>query len=64
MKMMNWNENMKSLEKRKRVLEVAEKIDKAIWEWYSERGLEVPNWKTKKDPEWWSRYLDDLDNKT
>ena len=61
---MNWNENMKSLEKRKRVLEVAEKIDKAIWEWYSERGLEVPNWKTKKDPEWWSRYLDDLDNKT
>lgn len=58
---MNWTENMKSLEKRKRLIEVAEKLDLALWEWYSERGREVPNWK-KYQPEWWVNYLNELDD--
>lgn len=44
------------------MIEVAQQIDMALFEWYSERGLEVPNWKMDKDPEWWKDYLDSLDN--
>jgi hypothetical protein len=43
-------------------IEVAEKIDEAIWKWYFERGLEVPKWKVQKDPTWWIDYLESLDN--
>lgn len=43
------------------MIEVSETIDKVIWEWYSERGLDVPNWKYKKDPQWWIDYLEELD---
>lgn len=42
-------------------MEYAQIIDNAIWEWYSERGLEVPNWKMKKDPQWWIDYLNEID---
>jgi len=52
---------METLTKRKRSMEVAQIIDSAIWEWYSERGLEVPNWKMQKDPDWWVDYLRSLD---
>ena len=52
---------METLTKRKRNMEVAQIIDSAIWEWYSERGLEVPNWKMQKDPDWWVDYLRSLD---
>lgn len=48
--------------KRMRNIEISETIDKALYEWYSERGLEVPNWRGKTDPEWWQEYLDELDN--
>ena len=58
---MNWNENMKMLEKRKRAIEIVEKIDQSLWEWYSERGREVPHWK-KKEHIWWVEYLEGLDN--
>ena len=37
-------------------------IDDTLIEWYSERGMEVPNWKMKKDPDWWIKYLDDMEN--
>lgn len=47
-----------------RNIEISEKIDKALWEWYSERGMQVPNWKQKKDPDWWIRYLEELDNQS
>ena len=54
---------METLMKRMRQTEIAEKIDKALFEWYFERGKEVPDWKVKKDPDWWTKYLDDLDQK-
>ena len=57
-----WRTRMETLTKRMRQIEIAEIIDKAIWEWYSERGLEVPNWKMQKDPQWWTDYLEELDN--
>ena len=57
-----WQMHMQTLMKRKRQIEISEIIDRALWEWYSERGLEVPNWKMQKDPQWWIDYLEDLEN--
>ena len=57
-----WRTRMETLTKRMRQIEIAEIIDKAIWEWYFERGKEVPNWKIQKDPQWWTDYLEELDN--
>ena len=51
---------METLTKRMKAIEIAEKIDKALYEWYSERGMEVPDWKVKKDPDWWINYLNEL----
>ena len=56
-----WKTHMQILTKRKMLIEVAETIDKTIWEWYFERGLEVPKWKVQKDPQWWIDYLASLD---
>ena len=53
---------METLMKRMRQTEIAEIIDEAIWKWYFEQGKEVPNWKMKKDPDWWIDYLKELDN--
>lgn len=52
---------MQMLMKRMKKIEVAEKIDLAIWEWYFEQGKSVPNWKSNKDPDWWIEYLNSLD---
>ena len=52
---------METLMKRQRRIEIAEVIDEAIWRWYFEHGKEVPNWKMKKDPQWWTDYLAELD---
>ena len=41
-------------------MEVAQIIDSALEEYYLDKGLPIPNWKTKKDPEWWTNYLIDL----
>ena len=43
-------------------MEVKQIIDDALFEWYSERGLEVPQWRRNKDPQWWIDYLAELDN--
>jgi len=43
-------------------MEIAQIIDDALFEHYSELGLPVPNWKRKKDPQWWIDYLKKLDN--
>ena len=51
---------MDVLQKRIRKLEMAEKIDAALEEYYSERGMPVPQWKQRKDPPWWRDYLIDL----
>ena len=55
-----WKTHMETLTKRMKAIEIAEKIDKALYEWYSERGMEVPDWKVKKDPDWWINYLNEL----
>ena len=57
-----WKTHMEILMKRMRQTEIADKIDKALFEWYFERGMEVPNWKMQKDPQWWVDYLEELDN--
>tara|TARA_B100001939_G_scaffold179582_1_gene154867 strand:+ start:189 stop:335 length:147 start_codon:yes stop_codon:yes gene_type:complete len=41
-------------------MEIAQTIDDALQEYYSERGLPVPEWKLKKDPQWWTDYLIEL----
>jgi len=53
---------METLTKRMRMIEISNKINEALWEWYSERGLDVPNWKMEKDPQWWIDYLEELKN--
>ena len=35
-------------------------IDDSLYEYYFEKGLPVPTWKTKKDPQWWIEYLEKL----
>jgi hypothetical protein len=41
-------------------MEIAQTIDDALYEYYSEQGLPVPNWKQKKNPQWWIEYLINL----
>ena len=48
---------MQTLMRRKKNLEIAQTINDALFEYYSERGLEVPDWKMKRDPDWWINYL-------
>ena len=55
-----WTTHMLTLTKRKRSMEIAQTIDNALEEYYSERGLPVPNWKQQKDPQWWIDYLKEL----
>jgi alkyl sulfatase BDS1-like metallo-beta-lactamase superfamily hydrolase len=54
-----WRTHMQMLMKKKRNLEIAQTIDESLYEWYSERGKDVPKWK-RKDPEWWTEYLHSL----
>ncbi len=56
-----WKTHMETLMTRMRRIEIAEVIDEAIWKWYFENGKEVPNWKMKKDPQWWIDYLTELE---
>ena len=56
----NWEYQMQILNKRKKVIEISQTIDKVLFEWYSERGKQVPNWKSSKDPSWWTDYLNEL----
>nr|BAR39763.1 hypothetical protein [uncultured Mediterranean phage uvMED] len=56
----SWRMHMLMLTKRKRNMEIAQTIDEAINEWYSLHDLPVPNWKCKRDPDWWADYLKSL----
>lgn len=38
-------------------MEIKQIIDDALLEYYSEKGLAVPQWRVKRDPEWWTEYL-------
>ena len=51
---------MQMLTKRKMSIGISQKIDSILFEWYSERGMEVPDWKMKTDPDWWIEYLEEL----
>ena len=55
-----WQTYMLTLTKRMKNMEVKQIIDDALWEYYSERGMEVPYWRRNKDPQWWIDYLRDL----
>ena len=55
-----WKIRMRMLTKRKRNLQIAQIIDEVIDEYYSLQGIQVPNWKTQKDPQWWIDYLEEL----
>tara|TARA_B100000085_G_C18523653_1_gene504761 strand:- start:701 stop:928 length:228 start_codon:yes stop_codon:yes gene_type:complete len=52
-----WQMHMQMLTKRKRSMEIAQTIDKAINDYYTDQGKPVPQWKTKKNPDWWTEYL-------
>ena len=40
-------------------MEIGQTIDKALEEYYSEKGLPVPRWKKEKNS-WWREYLESL----
>ena len=52
---------MQTLMKRKRNIGISQIINNTIYEYYSEKGMKVPNWKMKKDPDWWIDYLQELE---
>jgi|TARA_R100000406_G_scaffold35938_1_gene23776 hypothetical protein len=52
-----WETHMQTLMRRKRSMEIAQTIDKAINDYYEEQGKPVPRWKQKRDPDWWTEYL-------
>ena len=41
-------------------MEIAQILNDAICEYYSDEDLPVPDWKLKKDPQWWIDYLKEL----
>ena len=44
--------------KRKKVIEIEKAMDEAFYQYYTvERGQPVPEWKQKRDPDWWCEYL-------
>ena len=51
---------MQMLTTKKRNMEIAQIIDSAIFEYYSEKGLPVPQWRQQKNPQWWVDYLTEL----
>ena len=55
-----WQMRMQTLMRRKKSIGISQKIDSILFEWYSERDMEVPNWKMKTDPDWWIDYLEEL----
>ena len=54
-----WKIHMQTLMKKRRSMEIAQIIDNALFEWYSEKGRPVPQWKKEKYS-WWREYLESL----
>lgn len=54
--------SMKILMKRMKRIEIGETVKQAISEWYYENGMAEPLWYVPKNPEWWTEYLNSLDN--
>lgn len=55
-----WKMHMETLMRKAKIIETKEIIDQALWEYYFEKGLPVPDWKTQKNPQWWIDYLNEL----
>ena len=56
-----WSTRMKTLMKRKGNMEIVQIIEDSLHEYYViERGIPVPQWRQRKNPEWWTDYLIDL----
>ena len=56
-----WKIRMKTLMQRKKSMETAQIIDRALHQYYVvERGEQVPNWRYIKDADWWIDYLKKL----
>ncbi len=55
----SWQIHMRMLMKRKRNMEISQTIDDALYEYYSEIGRPVPQWKKEKLT-WWREYLKSL----
>ena len=52
---------MQMLTKRKKNLQIAQTIDKSLYEYYVVgQGKPVPNWRYIKDQDWWIEYLKSL----
>jgi len=49
-----------TLKKRMMMIRTREIIEESISNWYSEQGLEEPQWKQNRDPQWWTDYLIEL----
>jgi hypothetical protein len=54
--------SMKILMKRMKRIEIGETVKQAISDWYYENGIVEPLWYVPKNPEWWTEYLNSLDN--
>ena len=54
--------HMKILMKRMKRIEIGETVKQAISDWYYENGMVEPLWYVPKNPEWWTEYLNSLDN--
>ena len=52
-----WQMHMQTLMRRKKNMEIAQTIDEVLFRFYSDKGMKVPEWKTQKNPEWWTEYL-------
>ena len=57
-----WRMHMQMLTKKKRNMEIAQTIDEVLFRYYSDKGELVPNWKVRKDPDWWLEYLKQLED--
>ena len=51
---------MQTLMQKMRNMEIAQIIDETLFRYYFDKGMEVPQWKTQKDPQWWIDYLKEL----
>ena len=51
---------MQTLTKRKKSLGIYQIINDILLEYYSDRGMAVPNCEYRKDPQWWTDYLKEL----
>ena len=57
-----WKTHMETLMKRTKSMEVKQIIDEVLWKYYFEKGMEVPQWRRNKDPQWWTDYLNELNS--